>query len=340
MQGLGDNIYQRAILREIAGTRPLYLMTPWPQIYNDLPIWCLPWANSRLRTQNKNMARDDLAWAKWPRFMPPAKTFHYVNRPHTTILQALSESAGVVLDQITFDLPSFRTETIDRPYIVIRPATVRKEWRAIGRNPRPEYLAQAAEYLRDYFHIISVADLSEGQEWLVPPIPYADETYHAGELSFEGLMALVEGASGIVGGVGWQVPAAIAYRVPMLLIFGGWGVPNGPQRIFDRSARYLAGSDQAIPPGFLHVQRPGPQLRQANPRYRRTDRADGLWDSWRADRLQWLPEHGIGWYPVTANPYGDGYWMNYRKLDDTPIGAEAYCYARRDGQALHEGDCG
>lgn len=34
-----------------------------------------------------------------------------------------------------------------------------------------------------------------------------------------------------------------------------------------------------------------------------------------------MPELGFGWYPVTANPYDDAYWQNYRERDDTPAGA-------------------
>ncbi|MEO8101337.1 MAG: methyltransferase domain-containing protein [Betaproteobacteria bacterium] len=47
----------------------------------------------------------------------------------------------------------------------------------------------------------------------------------------------------------------------------------------------------------------------------------GCWDYWRADRLQWLPELGIGWYPVSAQPYDAGYWDHYRALDLTPCGS-------------------
>jgi hypothetical protein len=271
MNGLGDNIYQRAVLRELAKQRTLYLQTSWPQFYSDLPIWCLP-ASTRLRTQSKNLAREDLTWAAPPHPMTPSRKLHYVNRPEQTILQALCEAAGLKLDAVTFDLPSFAPADVGKPYIVIRPATVRMEWRAEGRNPKPEYLAQAAERLRRHFHIISVADLSEGQEWPVLPLPYADQQFHAGELSVEELLALVQGAAGVVGGVGWLVPAAIAYQVPMLLIFGGWGFHNGPKRIFDhrlntRQVRQVLpaqfclcssqghGCDKSIPDFADHVER-------------------------------------------------------------------------------------
>lgn len=33
-----------------------------------------------------------------------------------------------------------------------------------------------------------------------------------------------------------------------------------------------------------------------------------------------MPELGIGWYPVTAQPYDDAYWEKYRRYDASPIG--------------------
>ena len=36
--------------------------------------------------------------------------------------------------------------------------------------------------------------------------------------------------------------------------------------------------------------------------------------------LLWLPECGIGWYPVTEQPYDDDYWQKYRRYDATPTG--------------------
>ena len=35
MKGLGDNIYQRAFVKRLPG--PVYLETPWPELYEDLP---------------------------------------------------------------------------------------------------------------------------------------------------------------------------------------------------------------------------------------------------------------------------------------------------------------
>jgi len=49
---------------------------------------------------------------------------------------------------------------------------------------------------------------------------------------------------------------------------------------------------------------------------------DSLWNCLRYNKLEWLPEIGIGWFPVTANPYDANYWNNYRRLDATFTGLQ------------------
>lgn len=246
MYGLGDNIYQRAVVRALAGIH--YLRTPWPQLYADLPnIQCVR-PSTHLRTQAKNAARG-YAWATPPRHLAPRRA-NYVQH-HGTMLEGLCQAYGVSLPAVTFDLPAFPSPLPSgRPYVVVRPATVRAEWRADSRNPRAEYLDAAARAASAAgYQVVSVADLADGQEWLDGSAPFADLQWHRGELGIEQLLGLVRGASGVIGGVGWMVPAAVAYARPMLLIYGGWGFHNGPARIFD-SRMNISKIEAAIPDHF------------------------------------------------------------------------------------------
>lgn len=232
MYGLGDNIYQRAVLRAL--TEITYLKTPWPQLYADLPnIRCVRPA-TRLRTQSTNLMRG-WRWATPPASLAPRKA-NYVGRPGT-VLEGLCAAYGVSLPAVTFDVPSFGNYGGvggNEPYVVIRPATIRQEWRADGRNPLPEYLdAAACAAVAFGYKVISIADLKWPHEWIDGAPPYADVRFHNGELNVEQCLELVSGAAAVIGGVGWLVPAAIAARVPMLLLYGGWGLPNGPHRILD-----------------------------------------------------------------------------------------------------------
>lgn len=231
MYGLGDSIYQRSVLREIKET--VYLRTAWPQLYKDLPNIKPVRPSTNLRTQNKNISRI------------PANTWHFEpNKPsvkmsysskalqHGSILKGLSECVGV--EPKTFDVPKFKGPDMGhvKPYAVVRPVTLRSEWLNRARGPEPEYVCRAADILREEeFTIMSVADLTQ-KEWC-EKLPRADINFNHGELCFEELMGLIQGASVVVGGVGWIVPACVAAGVPLITILGGQGGHNAPEKIID-----------------------------------------------------------------------------------------------------------
>jgi hypothetical protein len=229
MQGLGDNLYQRAVLKQYPST--VFLQTAWPQIYADMTNVVPVRPTTRLRTQAKNAARHGVRYKREP--IGRHVAWHYSQSPTLSMLQSLSQGLGMAPEAFDMAGPVYPVpEVVARPYVVVRPVCLRNEWTSDSRNPLPEYVAEAVDELRQHFAIVSVADLAERHEWALPPLPRADVVLHKGELPIEQLLGLVRGASALVGGVGWIVPAALAYRVPLMLIFGGWGFSNGPHRIF------------------------------------------------------------------------------------------------------------
>jgi hypothetical protein len=42
----------------------------------------------------------------------------------------------------------------------------------------------------------------------------------------------------------------------------------------------------------------------------------------QAPTLVWLAERGVGYYPVTEQPYDDAYWQRYRQMDETQLGGK------------------
>lgn len=232
MHGLGDNIYQRAFIRNLGARAPIRIDTPWPQLYEDLGyVQCLR-SSSPLRTQRKNINRvhDSI-------YRPGSLGPHAVRIRHGAdgIFRGMERCFGVPpLDAM--DLPDFRDHNPHQGerYVVVRPVTVRREWRNESRNPLPEYVAQATVMaLRDGVKVISVADLEPREEWIVGSPPVAHRSYHAGELSVRQLLGLVAGASLVIGGVGWIVPACMALNVDALIICGGNGGFNHPSLITD-----------------------------------------------------------------------------------------------------------
>jgi len=223
MRGLGDNLFMRPFIKALP--KPVYLDTPWPEIYSDIPGVHFLRPQTNLRTQAKNIARH----ATWT--MPPTRQPTRQIRYGTEgIIPGMIASFGVMPGE--FDLPPLPPSPESDPYVVVRPATVRSEWRADTRNPDPDYIAVAAAlaWAKGY-KVISVADLEDGKEWAVEPLPIADVRYHKGELPVEQLLALVKGAAAVIGGIGWLVPAALAAKVPAWIICGGQGGFNSPKQI-------------------------------------------------------------------------------------------------------------
>jgi len=223
MRGLGDNIYQRAFVKQLKGN--VWMDTPWPEIYSDLPVKFIR-PDTKLRTQKKNVEKIK-DWSSPPPIRSRPIKVSYSKRG---IINDMRKYFGVANGE--FDLPPLPDPIVDGNYVVIRPATVREEWRADTRNPLPEYLEKAAiEMKRRGYTVVSVADLEEGKEWLVGNAPPADITYHAGELSIVELLALVAGAKAVIGGIGWIVPACTAAKVLSLIVCGGQGGFNSPELI-------------------------------------------------------------------------------------------------------------
>ncbi|MCX4186766.1 hypothetical protein [Methylophaga sp. OBS4] len=222
MLGLGDNIYQRAFINQLP--RPLYLTTPWPELYQDQQDIHFINPQTRLRTQKKNIERQPSY-----RWRTQAASGVRVKYGKTGILHGMSEQIGLKPEPLT--LPDYGPSPVDGDYIIVRPVTLRTEWLAQSRNPLAEYVNEAAAALGRDYQVVSVADIVPNVEWPDGPLPKSDIEYLQGELDVSQLMALVQHAKAIVGGVGWLVPAAIAAGIPAWVVLGGHGAFNAPELI-------------------------------------------------------------------------------------------------------------
>ena len=237
MRGLGDNVNQRAFLRELKF--PFYLDTPWPELYRDFQNVSFVACDTFLRTQNKNIFRQAQGWFKE---LPEGKitelkvVYGVPDLQQGSMYKKLSRIFGNTKPAL-FDVPHFdaplAVETT-KPIAIIRPVTVRKEWAAVSRNPDPKYIYEGAQYLMDAgFFVVSVADIHPGEEWLVGQEPPAHLKFHAGELSVSDLMGLCDRATVLFGGVGWIVPVAMAMKKSALILAGGYGGCNSPHQVAD-----------------------------------------------------------------------------------------------------------
>jgi hypothetical protein len=237
MYGLGDGVYQRPFIRAQAEARPVYVQTPWPELYADLPdVHPVRPPSMRYRTQAKNLARlESFPWAQPPRDHDAAYFTYALRRPGS-ILDELEKYVPLNGRPLVFDLPDFGPSPIsaDRPIAVLRPVTTRAEWVNIARAPYPIYIEQAARVLRHAgYYVVAVADTQDGAEWIEGNAPDADLSLLRGELSAPELLSLIQHAAVVVGGSGFIIPTAIALETPLVVIGGGQGGHNAPERVTD-----------------------------------------------------------------------------------------------------------
>jgi hypothetical protein len=247
MYGFGDNIYQRGFVRHFPGS---HIRTPFPELYSDLDVKCVRPITS-LRTQSKNIRLSGYAWHNPPRNAEVIKVAYGHNELRRgSIIDAMRKVFKV---EPIFDLPDTGAWTggTSKPIAVVRPVTLRNEWLNTARAPLPEYIDIASKILHEKgFHVISIADVDERNEWLHGETPYADQCFHKGELSFTALLSLVKSAAVVVGGVGWITPACIAAGTPGFFILGGNGAHNAPEKVTDPAVMKLSKIGWARPDNF------------------------------------------------------------------------------------------
>jgi hypothetical protein len=241
MWGLGDNIFQRPFVRAaVAHCGEVYIDTPWPELYSDMPLKFVrnPVREGRLRTQTKNVRKQPPSiWVTPPKLIEEVQVGYGRDLMGSrNIPQAMERSLPLRGAPFVFDLPNMGSHRFAgqmRPIAVVRPVTVRHEWRNEARNPRPQYIAEIAGMLMQTHFVVSIADLSAGHEWAIAPLPPAHVQLHHGELAVRELMALVRDADAVIGGVGWIVPATIALKTDCFVILGGMLGHNAPNKITD-----------------------------------------------------------------------------------------------------------
>lgn len=246
MNGFGDSIYIRGFAHAYRGH---YIETPFPELFEDLGLKCVK-PETDLRTQSRHIEQSKYKWYPKPeRERPTIVKYGHKNLQYGSIISALKR---ILNTQPNFTLPETGKSPIEHNKLaIIRPVTIRSEWKNTSRAPKPEYIYSASQILKEKgYYIVSIADIEDGKEWLEGTVPYADTYFHNGELSFMELLALIKSAKVVVGGVGWIVPACIASKTPAYFILGGNGLHNAPEKITDRNYMDLSRIGWAKPDKF------------------------------------------------------------------------------------------
>jgi SAM-dependent methyltransferase len=234
MWGIGDNIHQRAVMRELLKREDVWLTTCHWHVYHDLPV-NLMFKETRLRAQAKTIARERAVF-KVPVAVPSSarkiKLWYRKDQidHYGSILQAMAGTCGVDHTKpLDFSLPIPKEwhdhvppiDTGGKPLMVYRPIVLRKEWNSANRNPDPAAYRAIYDSIRARYFVISIADLLPGAEWIVGPEAPVNLRLHAGELDFQGMAALFSRADLAFCNAGFGPVLAQAVGTPVITVYGG-----------------------------------------------------------------------------------------------------------------------
>lgn len=256
MLGFGDNLYQVPIVQMLAKKHGgLTLSTTIPGIYRGIEgVQCCR-ADTTLRTQSAHLAMLR-GLSPWPsrgghqakehlrlRYQPQEV------RRGATMLSSLARS--VELHPTRFEWPTITLGdngavsaqlpqpieaalALGKRIAMVRPVTLRTEWVAASRNPDPSYVDRAAKIAKEWgFTVVSVTWVRRGEEDYVGEPPLADIRFDRGELTALQMLELTRSSAVVIGGVGWIVPAALAFGRPTIVVHGGNGGYNRPAVLSD-----------------------------------------------------------------------------------------------------------
>lgn len=249
--GIGDNLHQRALVRELMREHEVFLETCHVAAYHDLvPLGLkLCFRPTQLRAQARTIERERGTY-QWHKAPAGARRIRIGYRQpdidkYGSIVETMLGSNGVKVERIDFSLPvpqSWRERALarvgdgDKPVMVLRQVVQRSEWDGSLRAPDPAAYAALYKSVRDKFHVVSVADLAPGKEWIVGEELDCDIKFHAGELCFEELAGLWAEADLVMSPAGFGPVLAQAVGTPTVAVYGG----RESYRTTERAGAHLA----------------------------------------------------------------------------------------------------
>jgi len=236
--GLGDNFFQRPFIKELSKSKDVYLKTYHPQIYWDIPgIKFLKYEHEKFVSHKKNADRLDV-WSPIPDKAETTGLPYYWNgfRLGMTIKEQYQEVMPVRNYDFSFPV---KQEWVDRAKDIIASFDTggkkiclvkfpsrRKEWSAIAREPKPEYLQMLIDRYKDEYFFISLADLRGGNEEFYVAPRNIDKEFHYGELTVEDIFGLIKISDMVICGSCFLFPAGVAVGTKTFVIGGGTQDPS------------------------------------------------------------------------------------------------------------------
>lgn len=243
-QGIGDCFYQIPVVRALAAKHGrIAVATAYPELFEHIPgvsFWYRP---TMLVSQDK--AIEKVPHDKWAPIHKSAEAdlrLGYSNRKFSSGLSILEQLNEVTPENTNYDMGfPIRSEWLDaaekvragRKIAVIRRPTVRREYPAVSRNPKPGLIGACVDELnRLGFTTIAVGDIQEPHERGLEDLK-VKHNYEGGQLSIPVIAALTTIAEITVTPVGYAVPMTLATKARCFTVFGGH---VGPEFIFGPKA--------------------------------------------------------------------------------------------------------
>lgn len=253
MLGLGDNIHQRAVIRQLMRKDVVTLETPWPCVYHDLvgDRLRLKEKQTNLRTQAKNVKREKGSFNAIGTVDRHAHKIWYTHdqiKKHGGFLKAMCANSGVSVGDFSMPVPDDWVGKArahigypKKPILVYRPLVNRTEWNGcVQRNPDPLAYVKILKAIKDGYHVISIADTEPKKEWIVSEGVDADMEFHHGELDVEAIAGLMSIAGLVYCSPGFALVMAQSVGAKMVAVFGG----HESARLYDHGSK----SDLLISP--------------------------------------------------------------------------------------------
>ena len=263
--GFGDNLSQRPVIKDLAAKYDtVYLQTPIPEFYWDIPNVRFVYpadidAGTGHRTPSKHLARlpremfvpkpdgipEQIGMTRTVRV---GQRFFYEEQGRSvevpapaepvSVFEGIRRGAGIPKERYSFMLPVKREwvqaarEVLGRLVLdgkkvcLVRPPTIRSEWKCGSRNPRAEYLQLIIDRYKSEYCFISIADIDGQDETLDGKLAGIDFELHAGNLPITTILGLLKIADTTITGPGMMLQAAVAVRAKAFAIFGGHAGPD------------------------------------------------------------------------------------------------------------------
>lgn len=234
--GLGDAVFMRPFVRQARYHGRVYVDTSWPQLYTDLGALPVRRIGGLALQRHHGDRHPDATWAEMPRGARTVNLrYRWAKLERRSMIAEMERLSGIKPDPLALDLPPLPPSPVQGRYAVIRPPAARLDYPGPAREPRTEYVHQAAELLRaEGRRVITLGAFVPGlEEPMGGPVP-ADLRFEQGELPLLDALALLAHAELIVTSPGWMLPVGMAAGVPVIVIAGGCGARNSPEAVCDR----------------------------------------------------------------------------------------------------------